>query len=52
MFYKGYKTMYDFAKFKTIQSFGNAIGNGKITMDVANDEQEQLAEKLENLPVV
>ena len=38
--------MYDFAKFKTIQSFGNATRNDIITMDMAIDEQEQLAKKI------
>ena len=38
MLYKGYKTMHDFAKLKTIQSFGDAVRNGIITMDMANDE--------------
>ena len=37
--YKGCKTKYDFIKFKTIQSFEDAIRNGKLTMDLANEEQ-------------
>ena len=31
--------MYDFTKFKTIQSFGDVIKNGIITMHMTNDEQ-------------
>ena len=46
MLYKGYKSTNDFAKFKYIQSFGDTIRNGIITMDMANDEEEQLAKKI------
>ena len=38
MLQKGYKTMYGFTKLKTIRSFGNAIRNGIITMNMVNDE--------------
>ena len=44
--------MCDFAKFKTIQSFGDAITNGIIRMDMANYEQGLLAKNLENLSVI
>ena len=37
MFTKDTKT-YDFTKFKTISSFGDAIKNNIITMVMANDE--------------
>lgn len=39
------QTTYNFRKFKTIQSFGEAIRNDIVTMDLANDEQQQLAKK-------
>ena len=39
MFYKRYKTTYDFRNFKAIQSFGDSIGNGIITIDMANDKK-------------
>ena len=35
--------MYDFTKFKTIQSFGDVIKNGIITMHMTNDEQNWIA---------
>lgn len=40
MFYKEYQTMYEFSKFKTIRSFEDAIRNGIITVNMANNEQE------------
>ena len=40
MFYKGYNIIYDFAKFKTIGAFENAIKNGIITLDITADEQD------------
>ena len=43
--YKAFKTTHDFRKFKTIQSFGDAIRNDLVTVDVASDEQQQLAKK-------
>lgn len=46
MLYKEYKSKYDFAKFKTIRSFRDAITNSIITMDMANDEHEQLTCKI------
>ena len=45
MLYKGCKITNDFAKFRTVQSFGDAIRNGIITMDMANDEQKQMRRK-------
>ena len=45
MLYKGDETTYDFERFKTMRSFGDAIKNGIITMDMENDEEEQLAKK-------
>ena len=38
--------MYDFTKFKTIQSFGDAIKNGIITMHMTNDEQNWIANSI------
>ena len=43
MVYKGYKSLFNFKKFKTIWSFGDAIWTNVIMMDMANDEQNQLA---------
>lgn len=37
--------MYDFTKFKTIQSFGDVTRNRIVTMDLTNDEQKELAKK-------
>ena len=34
MIYKGYRTMYDFVKFKAVRSLGDAIKNYIITMDM------------------
>lgn len=36
---KGYKTTYDFVKFKMIQRFENAIRNGIIKIDMVNNEE-------------
>lgn len=45
--------MYGFAIFRTIQTFGNAIRNTVVTLDMAHDEQNQLAnKKIDNLPTV
>ena len=49
MLYKEYQTAYEFGKYKTVRSFENAIRNGIIAMDMANDKQEQLAKKVENV---
>ena len=38
---KRYKIAYNFAKLESKQGFGDTIGNGKISMDMANREQEQ-----------
>lgn len=50
MLYKGCKNMYDFTQFKMIQSFGDAIkwrcNNDITTMDMKNDEQQQVAKKI------
>ena len=43
MVYKRCKNTYDFTKFKTIGTFAEAIRNGIIMVDMANDEQNQLA---------
>ena len=40
MFYKEYQTTYEFSKFKTIRSFEDAIRNGIITVNMANNEEE------------
>ena len=45
MTYKEYQTSHEFSKFETIRSFENASTNNIIMMDMANDEQEQLAKK-------
>ena len=37
---------YDFTKFKTISSFGDAIKNDIITMVMANDEWNQSTNKI------
>ena len=36
MLYKGYKNMNDFTVFKAIQSFGDAIWIGIVTMGLVN----------------
>ena len=47
MLYKRYKAMYDFLKFKTIQSFGMIfIKNDIIAFDMASDEQEKITKNL------
>ena len=45
MLNKVYKTTYDFVKFKMIRSFGDSLKNNIVTMDTANDEQNQLVKK-------
>lgn len=45
MVYKGYKNRHDFTKFKTIQSFGEAIKNGIVTVDMVNDGKKSISEK-------
>lgn len=45
--------MYGFAIFRTIRTFGNAIRNTVVTLDMAHDDQNQLAnKKIDNLPTV
>ena len=44
--YRRYKTRYYFTKYKMMQSFVCSVMNGLITMDLANDEQNQLAQKV------
>ena len=44
--YRGFKTIFDFGKFKTMPSSRDAIRNNIITMDMANDEQDKLAKKI------
>ena len=39
MLSKGYKTRYNFASFKTIRSFGDAIRNGIFKIDMPSVEQ-------------
>lgn len=46
MLYNGQKTTHNFAKFKTIGSFGDATGNRIITVDMANGQQKQLAKEI------
>lgn len=46
MLNKVYKTTYDFVKFKMIRSFGDSLKNNIVTMDTANDEQNQLVKKI------
>ena len=41
MLYKRYKTTYDFKTFKPLQSFGDAIRNGIIMIDIANSKQQE-----------
>ena len=44
--YRGFKTIFDFGKFKTMPSSRDAIRNNIITMYMANDEQDKLAKKI------
>ena len=46
MVYQGSNETYDFRKLKTIGVFGNEIGSNIINMSVANDEQNQLLERI------
>lgn len=46
MLFKGYKAIYDFAKFEIVQIFGYAIKNGAIATDIASDKLQQLATKI------
>ena len=46
MLSKGYKTRYNFANFKTIRSFGDAIRNGIFKIDMPFVEQKQWAKKI------
>lgn len=45
MFYKGYRKNYEFTRFKTVSSFGDAIKKGFIVMYIASNEQNQLSAK-------
>ena len=45
MLYKGYKSTYDFAKFRTISAFGNVVKNGTITIHTTNNEPKKKEEK-------
>ena len=46
MLYRRYKTRYYFTKYKMMQSFVCSVMNGLITMDLANDEQNQMVQKV------
>ena len=46
MFYKRYRKKYDFTKFKTVSTFGDAFKKGTIAMYTAGNEQNQLLAKL------
>ena len=48
--YKRYNKTYDFTNFKTLWCFGDPIIKSIITMDMANDEQKQLAQSLREFP--
>lgn len=41
---KGFETKYDFANFKTIRSFEDAIRSGIITKDIPNDKQSEASD--------
>ena len=41
-----------FKKIRMIRSFGNTVRNGIIPMGMANDEQNQMLNKSENLSVI
>ena len=45
MLYKGYKK-HDFMKDKTTCAFGEDIKNSDIMMDIANDEQKKITQKI------
>ena len=46
MFYIGYRKICDFIKFKTKRAFGDDVKNNVMTMDMSNDEQIKLAQKI------
>ena len=46
LFYEVNTDTYDFRTFRTIRSFGDAIYNGKITSEEANESQAELAEEI------
>ena len=46
IFYKRYKTQYDFLKFKNIRRFRDTIRNDIIPVDKTNDEQEHLRKRI------
>ena len=46
MVYKVSNETCDFRKFKTIRVFGNEIGNNIINTSMANDEQNQLVNRI------
>ena len=41
-----YIYIYDFRKFNTIRTFGEDIYNGKITLEEADEDQSDLADKI------
>ena len=42
MFYKGYKTIYAFTKFKTFRCFENAIRNDMVAIDLINNRTNKI----------
>ena len=46
MFYEGYKKTYDFTRDRNILAFGDDVKNGDITIDTANDEQNNSAQEI------
>ena len=45
MLYNGYKSTYDFTKFRTMRAFGNVAKNGTITIHTTNNEPKKKEEK-------
>ena len=48
LIYKASKYKHDFRKFNTIRTFGEDIYNGKITLEEADEDQSNLANKINN----
>ena len=42
------KKTYDFRKFRTIRTFGEDIYNGEITLEEADEYQENLLDEIKN----
>ena len=48
LFYRASEYTYNFRNFRTIRTFGRDIYEGKITLEEADEDQSNLADKIKN----